>query len=156
MEDLFKRAPMVNRLILKNLDNRSIINLKESSKGINQVLEDERVYWIRIMTKYIGNFIEFQKSGRAVISKTPVAIMKELALAIDKFFMVGRKRIKKQWHPLFIAAQQGSLELCKFIVEKTGEFIPKRMEDGITPLDLAAQGGHLKIYRFLVENIEDK
>ena len=32
MEDLFKRAPMVNRLILKNLDNLSIANLKNPAE----------------------------------------------------------------------------------------------------------------------------
>ena len=39
MEDLSKRFPIVNRLILKNLDDRTLINFKETSRGINQVFQ---------------------------------------------------------------------------------------------------------------------
>ena len=146
MENLSKRLPLINKYILKNLDEKSLANYKEASRGLNKVLYNEKFYWIKILNQYKGSFKEFKDAWKKVIFKSPVCKVKKLTLATNNFFQEKQERHKKQWHPLFIAAQQGSLELCKFIIENTREFIPRRTEDGITPLDLAAQGGHLKIY----------
>lgn len=156
MEDLSKRVPMINELILDNLDDKSLINFKEASREINQILDRERFYWIRTMNKHKGNFKEFKKSWKKVISKTPVGNVKQLALAVHHFFKGISTRHETQWHPLFIAAEQGSLELCEHIIGKTGEQNPKRIKDGFTPVHMAAQEGHMEIYQFLVENLDDK
>ena len=118
MEDLKKRTPLFNQLILKNLDETSRLNFRQASKSIDQVLEKERVYWILKMNKYQENFKEFKESWKAVISKTPVADLKHLAVAAQKFFNGKATRIDEQWHPLFIAADQDSLDLCKLIITK--------------------------------------
>ena len=108
------------------------------------------------MIKYIGNFMEFQESGRAVISRTPVDTLKELALAIQNFFTRSPTRIKHQWHPLFVVAEQGSSKLCEFIIKKTGDINPKRTKDGFTPLHMAAQEGHLDVCILLTGKLDDK
>ena len=97
MEDLSRRVPMVNRLILRNLNDRTLVSFNGASREINQVLDNEKFYWIRMMNKYNGNFKEFQGSWRKVISKTPVNTVKQLALAVDKFFKDRSTHYKKQW-----------------------------------------------------------
>ena len=156
MENLTKRVPLINKLILKNIDEKSRINFKQSSRGINQVLDKERIYWILKLNKYHGNFKEFKESWKMVKSNTPANNVKHLALAAEKFFNGFATRTDKQWHPLFIAAQQGSLELCKLIVKKTGEYNPKRVQDGCTPLHMAAQEGNVEVYKLLASNLENK
>ena len=39
-------------MILKKLDDKSLVKFKNSSRGINKVTDKDRVYWIRIMKKY--------------------------------------------------------------------------------------------------------
>ena len=63
MEDLSMRVPLMIRFILKNLDDKTLVNFKESSREINYVLDQERFYWIRILNKYKGSFKEFQNFG---------------------------------------------------------------------------------------------
>ena len=46
----------------------------------------EKFFWIKIISKNNGNFEEFQESWEKVISRTPVRIVKQLALAVCKFF----------------------------------------------------------------------
>ena len=125
MEDLSKRVPVINQIILKNLDEKSRANFKQASRGINQVLAKERIYWILTMKKYHGNFKEFKQSWKIVNSKTPVENIKQLAVAVQKFFIGKTTRINHQFHPLFIAAEQDSLDLCKLIITKTGDKNPK-------------------------------
>ena len=96
MEDLTKRVPLINQLILKNIDKKSRVNFKQTSRGVNQVLEKEKIYWILKMNKYHGNFREFKESWKIVNSKTPVNDVKQLALAVGKFFDGRASRIEGQ------------------------------------------------------------
>jgi hypothetical protein len=43
-------------MILNNVDARSLINFKETSRDNDEILKTERFYWIRMMKKYNGNF----------------------------------------------------------------------------------------------------
>ena len=56
MENLTRRVPLVNQLMLKNMDEKSRVNFKYASRAINQVLEKDRTYWILKMTKYHVTF----------------------------------------------------------------------------------------------------
>ena len=97
------------------------------------------------MNKYRRSF-KHKESWKMVLSKTSTNKVKQLALAVWKFFNSLASRTDKQWHPLFIAAEQGSLELCKLIIEKTGKNNPKRVKDGCTPLHMSAQEGNVEVY----------
>ena len=58
--------------------------------------------------------------------------------------------------PLFVAAQQGHLEVVRFLVESGADKDQGTTHDGTTPLFIAAQHGHLEVVRFLVESGGDK
>ena len=61
-----------------------------------------------------------------------------------------------EWSPLHIAAEQGSLEGCNYIIEKTGDYAPLSNIDKLTPLHLAAFNGHLEVCQLLLDNMRDK
>ena len=61
---------------------------------------------------------------------------------------ISRKKL--QWSPLHIAAAQGHLELCKYILEKTNDPNPKK-KNGMT-----AYGGCREICELLIDNLENK
>ena len=102
MEDLSKRVPMMNKWILENVDNKTLVNFKEASREIHQVFNNDRFYWIRMLNKHRKSFEEFQESWKIILLKTPTFDVKELALAVNRFFKANPKRHVKQWHPLFI------------------------------------------------------
>ena len=91
MEELSIRIPLINQLILKNLDDKSLANFKETSRKINQVMNKDKSYWIRMLNKHSENFKEFKESWNKVIFKNSVDIVKKLALDIDLLF----KKIQK-------------------------------------------------------------
>ena len=82
MENICERFPVITQMILNNVDDRSLINFKETSRDNDEMLKSERFYWIRIVKKYNGKFEEFYESWLKVINKSPVEIVKELALAV--------------------------------------------------------------------------
>ena len=57
--------------------------------------------------------------------------------------------------PLFIAAQNGHLDVVRHLVE-VGADKDKARDDGATPLYIAAENGHLDVVRHLVEVGADK
>jgi ankyrin repeat protein len=72
------------------------------------------------------------------------------------FFKGNSKRYERQWHPLFIGAERGSIPHCEHVVKRTGDINLIRQIDGFTPLGFAAQEGHLEICAFLIKNLDDK
>ena len=55
MEIFFKRFPLASKMILRNLDNQSLVRSKEVSREVSEILDKERFYWIRIIAKHIEN-----------------------------------------------------------------------------------------------------
>ena len=85
MDVISKRFPLVNKMLLKNLDNQSLARSKEINGRLNKFLENERFYWIRILMKYKRNFEEFEESWNHVIENAPIAILQQLALAVQEY-----------------------------------------------------------------------
>ena len=155
MEDLGRTFPLISKIILNNVDDKSLANFRRASRENRYFLDNERFYWIRNIKKYSETFEEFQESWNKVIKKTPVGFLKNLAIDVHSFFKGISTRLTEQWHPLFIGAGRGSLPLCEHVVERTGDVNPKQ-NDGFTPLGFAAQEGHLEICTFLLKYIDDK
>jgi hypothetical protein len=165
MEDLCKRIPLVAGMILKNLDNQSLMICKESSRAMFQYLNEEKLVSVRIIKEYKKFFVQFQNVWEKVVKKASVEIVQEFVTLFREFFNPrfptdniydGRhKRREKQWHPLWMATLCGHLELCKFIIEKTGYTSPLR-EDGLTPLHFAVQSGDLNVCKVIIKEVADK
>ena len=156
MEELCQRFPSIAQKIMNDVDDKTLINLKESSKITHYFLEKERFYWIRLIQRYNCLIGELRDVWEKVVKKTPAEIIKELAVAVhlfpqtmfravalDKFpqtmfrFSFRYKlrirtisgesisnldyvqSIEKNWHPLFIGAACGSVNLCNHIIQKT-------------------------------------
>ena len=115
MDMLCKRFPLVKKRILNNLDDQSLTRSKEANREIAEFLDNGRFYWIRIIKKYAGNFEGFEESWKEVIPRTPLDIVKQLALAVEEFF---KSYSFKQVAPLHIVAEKGTLQLCQYIITK--------------------------------------
>ena len=153
MEDFGRTFPLISKIILNNVDDKSLTNFRRASRENSNFLDNERFYWIRNIKKYSETFKEFQESWNKVIKKTPVGFLKNLAIDVHSFFKGVSTRLTQQWHPLFIGAERGSLPLCEHVVERTGDVNPKQ-NDGFSPLGFAAQEGHLEICTFLIKYID--
>ena len=165
MEDLCVRIPLVAGMILKNLDNQSLMIYKETSRGIHQYLNEEKLVFIRIIKEYKKFFVQFQNVWEKVLKKASVKIVQEFATIFREFFNPRfptdniyddrHKRRENQWHPLWMATLYGHLELCKFIIAKTGYAGPLR-EDGLDVLHFAAQSGDLNVCKVIIQEVADK
>ena len=161
MEEVCQRFPLISQKILNHVDNETLINFKKVSRNHADFLEKERFYWIRIIQRYNCLFGELHEVWKKVVSKTPVGIIKELAVTVDQFppklskiykrmcecmqYQVGQysqcacyetpldyvQEIEKQWHPLFIGATSGSTNLCNHIIKKAGDVGDPRLSNGL-------------------------
>jgi hypothetical protein len=180
MEELCQRFPLIAQKILNHVDNETLINFKEAGRNNDDFLRKERFYWIRIIQRYNCLFGKLHDVWKKVVRKTPIEIIKELAVALHKFpKRVCRgieneklsadkqisplefvQKMEKHWHPLFISGACGSVNLCNHIIQKAGVTDPildphKRCEE-ITPLVFAAIVGDVDVFEFLIEKAEDK
>ena len=85
MEIFFKRFPLASKMILNNLDDQSLTRSKQANRGIANLLENERFFWIRILKKCNENFKGFEESWKQAINKTPVDAVKQLAIVVQEF-----------------------------------------------------------------------
>ena len=157
MEDFLERFPEVGEEIFKQLDNQSLAKCREVSRSQFQFFEDNKVLWRRMIEKFSANNLEFKNAWKLVVERVPVQNVKELAIAVEQFYSFHPNRIKHQHSPHHIAADRGSLSLCKFIFERTRLLNPARA-DGFTALHFAAEQGHFDVCEYLIKYLdgEDK
>ena len=109
MDLVQKRFPLVSRKVLKMLDNQSLSKIKEASKEMADFLVNERFYWIRIIKKYAKHFEGHEESWKQLMYKIPINTLKEIAIAVQKFFKLYSF---KKMAPFHITAEKGSFQLC--------------------------------------------
>ena len=158
MEDLCKRFPLLGKMVFENVDDENLVKFKESSREINNHLQNERYYWTRIIKKHGEYFEEFADSWKKVICKTPAESVKELALTVEGYFNFSNFNgyADVQLHPIHVAAERGNLNLCQHIVEKTGDFNLASQPLEATALHFAAYQGHVEVYQYILDNVDDK
>ena len=191
MEEVNQRFPLIAQKILSNVDNESLINFKEAGRNNAKFLEKERFYWIRIIQSYNCLIGECKEVWNEVVSKTPIEIIKKLAVAVHQFPSIlsrelhnenecfcnetGKIRlspldfvqtVEKQWHPLFIGATSGSVNLCNHIIQKAGVVKDPMLLNlnfwfgKITPIVFAYRRYDIiedvNVFKFLLEKAEDK
>ena len=148
------------------LDNTTFLRCKEANKELNNFIKNEKNIWLRIIRLYKGNIIGFEDSWKKTVEKNSVDNIKQLALA-TQFFFKKDYRFKNQWHPIFIAAAEGSYELCKHVIVKTGDNNPSivnhinsiksiKFATGYTALHFVAEHGLLDVAKFIIDKVEDK
>ena len=178
MESLFQRFPHIIDMVLDKLDDKNLVNYKAASREMSEFLLKERFYWIRIIKRYSAYFGSFQNSWRQVINKTPVEIIKQLAVEVQEVFarcsdiftefpvISSQIVFIRDIAPLHIAAEQGNLKLCEHILEKTEDKNPKghmkmkigqyKVVDALTPLAIAILKGHFEIFSLIMNQISVK
>ena len=55
--------------------------------------------------------------------------------------------------PLHIAAQNGQVKLCQWIIEEINDKNPAT-DNGVTPLGIAAKSGHLEVCQLIIEKLQ--
>ena len=165
MENLLQRFPHLAKRIFDQLDDRRLNRCKEISGEVLEFLENERFFWIRIIVKYKGKIKDFPKLWKQVFHKTPVEKVKQIAIAISRFFqhdhlysyhlVIRRGWRPEQWSLIVISAHHDDWALIQFIVHKI-KFKNIKQAERINALFLAAYKGHLEIYDFLTSKLRDK
>jgi ankyrin repeat protein len=167
LEVFCNRFPLVTKNLLDLLDDTTWLSCKGANRDLNNFIKNEKIIWLRIIRLYKGNTIGFEDSWKQTIEKDSVNNIKQLALATQIFFK-HEPRFLNQWHPLFICAAEGSLELCKHVIKKTWENNPSivhhfhlrtgflRITTGYTALHFVAEFGYLDVASLIIKQIENK
>ena len=95
MEHHVFRFPHLASNIFDQLDNQSLVNCKEASRKLDNFFGSEKFFWLRIIHKYRGNFVEFKATWNKTLKKSPAILVKELTLATHNFFEKYSHRFEK-------------------------------------------------------------
>ena len=90
MENLCKRFPHLAAQVFDQVDDQSLNNCKEINRGVLEHLDNERFFWIKIIKKYEQKLKDFPRLWKPVIDKTPVETVKQIAIAVSRFFQLPR------------------------------------------------------------------
>ena len=154
---MIARFPHVAAGIFKELDIKTLTTCRNVSRPCCDYLDGEKFQYVRMIQSYKA-FERMEVAyphWRKVMKNTPVELVKEISVSTQQFFKDDASRRNFQWSPLQIVAEQGNLELCKYIFEKT-KYIKLRNGSKWTPLHIAARKGHEEICKFLINNSDKK
>ena len=163
IEIMSQRFPLVIKNMMNYIDDNSLVTFKKAGRNNRNYLLFSRFYWIRIIQSNNRLFGNFQEEWRKVVIRTPVGIVRELALTLHEFPLFMKRKcgndtlasidlvlkIVRHWHPMVVGAICGSEFLCNHIMQKTGgkgawmQFIGK-------PLQLAASTSDLDVVRLVM------
>ena len=157
IDEIMIRFPIVFQGILNELDNKSLTKCRKVNKEWQIFIDNERFVLFRKLQKYRSNMEEFFEQWKKVTQNALKQTIRELfkvTLACCSLHWDKRKRKKEQWSPLHIAAEQGHLELSKYIIDKTGDTnsINKK---GDSAFQMAAEKGQLEVCKLIIESLED-
>ena len=147
LDEMMLRFPHIVQDVLEELDNKSLTNCRNMSRIFCHFIDNEKFYSVRKIQGGV-RMTEFQLQWNKVLKNIPTQVAKEIFVAVEHFFQYDWYRKKLQWSPLHIAAEQGQLELCKFIIGKTKDANPRR-KDGITAIHMATFKGCQEICELL-------
>ena len=147
------RFPCLTEKILGQLDNETLERFKEVSRSLNMTVENQRIYWIRMIQNYTKKNNKFEKEWKEAVQKTPIESMKRIARAIwNNSDIRNLVCFDQVMSPLSIAASSGDLFLFKYLMEaKTEDFFTSKFLNGNTPFHLAAYLGKHDICEVMIE-----
>ena len=155
IEIMIARFPHVATDIFKELDNKTLTTCRNLSRLCCDYLDGEKFLLVRMIQSYRNNMGISHLQWNRVLKNTPVEVVKEISVTTQQFFKDDSSRSRFQWSPLQIVAEQGNLELFKYIFEKTKNTKP-RIESKWTALHAAAKKGHKEICKYLIYNSDKK
>ena len=153
LDEIMLRFPHLVQDVFVELDNKSLANCRKVSRAFFDFIDDEKLFWVRKIQNYVC-MKKFQQHWKKVLRNVPTKDVKDIFWGVQQILKYNSRR-KLQWSPLHIAAAQGHLELCKYIMEKTNDPNPKK-KNGITALHMAAYGGCRETCELLIDNLENK
>ena len=110
MDRFCKKFPLLKQNILKNLDNQTFARSLETNRGIAKSV-NERFFWIQIIKKHVTNFGSHEEAWREALNKTPIDVVRDLAIAVEQYFeFYDHEKLA----PLHIAAEKGK-RFCTFL-----------------------------------------
>ena len=109
------RFPELGTAIFCHVNDKSLVTSKKVGKRWRSFINGQKTVWIRIIEKHIGKCSTFSEDWKKAVFKTPNQIVKDLAIAVDKYH---KKYSKEKVSPLFISAQQGNLQLSQYLIGK--------------------------------------
>lgn len=165
MEDLCKRFPHLSENILNQVNDQSLNNCKEISSELLQCLERGRFFWIRMIKKYQKDLKDFPKFWKPVVDKTPIEIVKQVAIAVSRFFQLPHlysdlseldlRGRRCRWSVFAICANYGDMALLHYVIDQI-KLKNIRKTERVNALFLAAFQGHLEVYKLVMKNLKDK
>ena len=141
--------------IFKELDNETLTNCRKVSRLWCDHLDNQKMYWVRMIQRYSTNMKNSYQQWKKALKNTRVEFVKDLSVSTQQFVKDDASRLYCQWFPLQVVADQGNLELCKYIFKKTKNLKPSG-NNKWTALHMAALKGHKEICEFLIHNSEKK
>ena len=154
IDEIFSKFPHLSQAIFKVVDNCSLTNCRTVSKTWKNVIDHEKFHWLRRIQKYRGKFEPFLDEWNKVIKKTSTEEIKELCFSVENFLKLGsRNMMNDKYSPLHLAAEIGSIELCRGIIKAMDYRNDNFYLPNLTPLHLAAAKGHREVCRLILENV---
>ena len=155
MEEVCQRFPLIAQKILNNVDNETLLNFKEAGRNNAAFLEKERFYWIRIIQRYNCLLGELQYVWKKVVSKTPVGIIKELAVAVHQFpLTLSRKLNKNEIQCACKKFVRDSQHDCNETIVSPLDFT-QRFEKQWHPLFIGATSGSTNLCNHIIQKAGD-
>ena len=151
------RTPHILEQINEQLDNKSLVKCKESSRIISNEIEkhSRRFLTTRIIQSYLKNSKNFGKDWKNVCQKLPIDSLKEFSILVKEFYHVFPKRLEQSWSPMHVVVERGDFDFCKLIA-KTNAVKSPLSQDEWMPIHFASQTGNFELFKFLSEDIEHK
>ena len=105
MERICIRLCFASNLVLKNLDDQSLLRSTEASQDIAKFLENQ----ISFGLESIRSTMRILKGMKGI----PIKVVKDIGITVQQFFKCYSFQ---QAAPLHISAKKGSLELCQYVI----------------------------------------
>ena len=131
-DEVSVRFPHLFQYIFNQLENTSLTNCRKVSESWQNIIDHEKIIWLKLIQKYVGAMEEFRSEWKKVIEKSTPAEIRRLYRAVKQFFEL-RSNDQTQYSPLHVAAGNGQFYLSLYIIERTGNFNPM-YRDGFTAL----------------------
>ena len=153
MEHLCTIFSVVSEIIINNLDDGSVTNLKVASRDLNYFLDKEKCIPMRKIKKHIQGVSFCSESWIKAVKRTQVDNVKKLVAAVEDFFKASDfSVIFDILSPLEIAAHHGCLTFFKKITRQNEKRSILDYNRNQHLLFIAIKQGNLEIVKYLLSD----